>query len=87
MPNCFDPDQDRCSVEPELGPNCLQRLSVDDKSPQARKELRATMAVPKKHFCLTPIHEIPVLSTLAKAHRTKILCTGPYQKHVIILAR
>ena len=30
--NCLDPDQDRQNV----GPNCLQRLSVDDKSPRAR---------------------------------------------------
>ena len=27
-----DPDQDRHSVGPDLGPNCLQRLSADDKS-------------------------------------------------------
>ena len=33
--NCLDPDQD----SPDLGPNCLQRLSADDKSPQARKQL------------------------------------------------
>ena len=26
--NCLDPDQDRHSVGPDLGPNCLQRLSV-----------------------------------------------------------
>ena len=28
----LDPDQDRCSVGPDLGPNCLQRLPVDNKS-------------------------------------------------------
>ena len=27
------PDQDRPSDDPDLGPNCLQRLSADDKSP------------------------------------------------------
>ena len=26
-----DPDQDQHSVGPDLGPNCLQRLSADDK--------------------------------------------------------
>ena len=26
------PDQDQCSVGPRLGPNCLQRLSAEDKS-------------------------------------------------------
>ena len=30
--NSLDPDQDGHSVGPDLGPNCLQRLSVDDKS-------------------------------------------------------
>ena len=30
--NSLDPDQDRHSVGPDLGPNCLQRLSTDDKS-------------------------------------------------------
>ena len=30
--NGLDPDQDRHSVGPDLGPNCLQRLSADDKS-------------------------------------------------------
>ena len=37
--NSLDPDQNRRSVGPDLGPNCLQRSSADDKkSPQARKE-------------------------------------------------
>ena len=29
--NSLDPDQDRHCVGPDLGPNCLQRLSADDK--------------------------------------------------------
>ena len=28
--NSLDPDQDRQSVGPDLGPNCLQMLSADD---------------------------------------------------------
>ena len=32
MSNSLDPDQDRPSVGPDLGPKCLQRLSADDKS-------------------------------------------------------
>ena len=35
--NSLDPDQDRRFVSPDLGPNCLQRLSADNKSPLARK--------------------------------------------------
>ena len=30
--NSLDPDQARHFVRPDLGPNCLQRLSADDKS-------------------------------------------------------
>ena len=37
---CLHPDQDRHSVGPDLGPNCLQRLSADDKSLLTRKELK-----------------------------------------------
>ena len=29
--NGLDPDQDQRSVGPDLGPNCSQRLSADDK--------------------------------------------------------
>ena len=32
MSNSLDTGQDRHSVGPNLGPNCLQRLSADDKS-------------------------------------------------------
>ena len=39
MSNGLDPDQDCHSVSPDPGPNCLKRLSADDKSPLARKEL------------------------------------------------
>ena len=37
--NGLDPDQDRRCVGPDLGSNCLQRISVDEKkSPPAGKE-------------------------------------------------
>ena len=29
--NCLDPDQDRHFVCPDLGPNCLQSLSAEDR--------------------------------------------------------
>ena len=32
MSNSLDPDQNRHYVSPDLGPNCLQRLSADDTS-------------------------------------------------------
>ena len=31
VPKDLDPDQNRCSVSPDLGSNCLQRLSADEK--------------------------------------------------------
>ena len=48
--NGLGPDQDQPSVGPDLdqrvgpdlGPNCLQRLSVDEESPLVRKELLLT---------------------------------------------
>ena len=38
--NSLNPDQDRNFVGPDLNPNCLQRLSADDKSQLARRESR-----------------------------------------------
>ena len=38
--NDSDTDQDQHSVNPHLSPNCLQRLSEDNMSPLARKELK-----------------------------------------------
>ena len=37
MPNCSDPDQAQQFVRPDLGPNCLQRLSVDETGSQKVK--------------------------------------------------
>ena len=37
MSNSLDPDQSRHFVGPDLGPNCLQRLSADDTSRQRAK--------------------------------------------------
>ena len=31
LSNCLDPDQDLHFVDPDLGSNCLKRLSADDK--------------------------------------------------------
>ena len=40
MIGCFDPDQAQLSVGPDLGPDCLQRLSADDKIRCWQTELR-----------------------------------------------
>ena len=43
--NSLDPDQARQYVGPDLGPNCLQRLSADNKSPLAGKELNTKQLI------------------------------------------
>ena len=43
VPNNLDPDQDRHSVGPDLGPNCLQRLSTDDTGRQRGKAIVVKM--------------------------------------------
>ena len=45
MSNYLDPDQDQPSLGHDLGPNCFQRLSADDKSPLARTELKVNMHI------------------------------------------
>ena len=39
----WDPDQDRHSVGPDLGPNCLQRLSADNKVATSKDEFISEM--------------------------------------------
>ena len=34
MSNIYDPEKAQHFLEPDLGPNCLQRLSADDTSRQ-----------------------------------------------------
>ena len=40
MSNNLDPDKARHFVGPDLGPNCLQRLSADDTSRQKVKRIK-----------------------------------------------
>ena len=56
--NSVDPDQDRHSVGPDLGPNCLQRLSR--KLPLARLELncRLNHSALRKKFLRIQMYEI-----------------------------
>ena len=43
--NGLDPDQDRHSVGPDLVPNCLQRLSADDKVATSKERVK-TLTTP-----------------------------------------
>ena len=38
--NSLDSDQDQPFVVPDLGPNCLQRLSADDKIATCRERVK-----------------------------------------------
>ena len=38
--NSLNPDQDRHSVGPDLDPNCLKRLSADDKTPASKESVK-----------------------------------------------
>ena len=40
----MDPDQDQCFVIPDLGPNCLQRLSAGNKSPQEGNTVKPVLS-------------------------------------------
>ena len=40
--NCLDPNQERLSVGSDLGPNCLQRLSADNKSKERIKSTQCS---------------------------------------------
>ena len=42
MSNSLDPDQAQHFVGPDLGPNCLQRLSADDTNRQSALDIKDT---------------------------------------------
>ena len=50
MSNCLVQDQDGCSVGPDLGPNCLQRLSADDKVATSNKRVNSLLTHIYKYF-------------------------------------
>ena len=49
MSNSLDPDQARRFVGPDLGPNCLPRLSADDTGRQRVKTLQTNSTVQGFH--------------------------------------
>ena len=52
MSNNLDPDKDWRFVGPDLGPNCLQRLSADDTSGQRVKRDCPIVGFKNKHAVL-----------------------------------
>ena len=47
----LDPDQDRHFVGPDLGPNCLQRLSADDKCCHKQGKSQTSVPGDQHMFC------------------------------------
>ena len=45
--SCLDPDQEQHSVDPVLGPNCLQKLSADKKVTTSKERVESyIVAIP-----------------------------------------
>ena len=57
--NSLDPDQAQHFVGPDLGPNCLQRLSADNTSRQRVKDLEAKGKTVIPSCCALPVVQIP----------------------------
>ena len=56
MSNSLDPDQARLLVGPDLGPNCLPRLSADDTGRQRVKKMFQTRKESK--FKISPVEDV-----------------------------
>ena len=54
VPNGLDPDQDRSSIGPDLGSNCMQRLPATTKVAASKKRVKQCLAAVLKfhRFCL-----------------------------------
>ena len=68
MLNSLDPklQQDHHSVAPDLGPNCLQSLSADDKVAASKKRVKST-----KLFTITPVDFLSY--ACKKKHKPKVM--------------
>ena len=51
MSNSLDSDQDRCSVGPVLGPNCLQRLTADKIIPTGKERVNVGPKMSAYYVC------------------------------------
>ena len=71
MSNSLDPDQDRHFVGPDLGPNCLHRLSADDTSRQRVHTLELRHEISYNVVCATskasdqPVHTPSLIRAFA----------------------
>ena len=88
--NNLDPDQDRHFVGPDLGPNCLPRLSAKNKSPLTRKELNKYAQVRLEALILahpsSTSHLCKALTRMCQcaglAEFSMLTYAGKYQSHM-----
>ena len=65
--NSLDPDQDRRSVGPDLGPNCLQKLSADNTSRQRVKSTNSTVLVVHSHTVMMNVLSVRLIIYLIRS--------------------
>ena len=58
MLNRLDPDQARLFVRPDLGPNCLQRLSADDTNTNRQRVTWNTVIISVFFYRLRKTHRL-----------------------------
>ena len=70
--NSLDPDQAQQSVGPDLGPNCLQILSADNKSQRGKSFLVVLMCITLLFICevLASLSAIGLTSLFVSIHKT-----------------
>ena len=68
MSNNLDPDQDRRPVGPDLGPNCLQRLSAHDQNVAAIKERDDQIDT-----CVVPMYALVQINNTFEKHTVIII--------------
>ena len=74
MTNSLDPDQDRHSVRPDLGPSCFQRLSGSPTNKPTVTNMMAAISERNKTIIYTIIYETQ-LSTVSKVNIVKFIFT------------
>ena len=59
--NTLNPDQARHFVGPDLGPNCLQRLSADNKVALSGKELNTKQLTCRYYFLAKTLAKVKLI--------------------------
>ena len=84
MSNSLDPDQVRQIVGPDLGPNCLPKLSADDTGRQRVTPKSAISYGMSFYQYLTALVYIETFLVHIPDKRTLNLCSSLSKKHIIL---